>query len=104
MQARERAEQIAQAACKKENVQILDVTVSLKKIGFRKNKQGQYRFFRYFNFEFSLTGEDRRTGTIAMHGTNEQYIYMDLPEQPVIEIQASRFSNGKYHQNDNPSP
>ena len=73
MQARERAEKIAQAACKREGVQILDVTVSLRKFGFetiraKNSTQGSRVFLRYFEFEFSLTGEDRHIGTIAMRG------------------------------------
>lgn len=109
MQAREQAEKIAQAACKRENVQILDVTVSLKKIGFEnirlKNnghgrqdsqKNTQRVFLRYFNFEFSHTGEDRHIGTIAMRGATQQYLYMDLPERPTIDIEATEFSNNAY--------
>ncbi len=101
MQARERAEKIAQAACKKENMQILDVTVSLKKLGFEKNQHGSRVFLRYFNFEFSHTGEDRRIGTIAMRGAVQQYVYMDLPERPTIDINATEFSDGKFQQKDN---
>lgn len=100
MQARERAEKIAQAACKKENVQILDVTVSLKKFSFEKNKKGQRIFLRYFNFEFSLNGEDRHMGTIAMRGTVKQYLYMDLPEKPTIDLHATEFTDGKFQQHD----
>lgn len=99
MQARERAEKIAQAACKKENVQILDVTVSLKKVRFEKNKQGQRVFLRYFDFEFSHNGEDRHMGTIAMRGTVQQYLYMDLPERPTIDLKATEFTDGQYQQN-----
>lgn len=96
MQARERAEKIAQAACKKENMQILDVTVSLKKFGFEKDRYGNRIFLRYFNFEFSQTGEDRHIGTVAMRGAVQQYLYMDLPERPTIDIEATEFRNNEY--------
>ena len=98
MQARERAEKIAQAACKQENMQILDVTVSLKKFGFEKDRHGNRVFLRYFNFEFSKTGEERLLGTIAMRGSVQQYLHMDLPDKPTIHLNPTEFSNGKFQQ------
>ncbi|MDH3325374.1 MAG: DUF3301 domain-containing protein [Gammaproteobacteria bacterium] len=91
MQARERAEKIAQDACKREKMQLLDATVSLKKFGFEKNNFGSRIFLRYFSFEFSSDGEERRIGTIAMRDSVQQYLYMDLPEKPVIDIEPTSF-------------
>ena len=89
MQARERAEAIAKKACRDENMQLLDATVSLKKIGFEKNQFGNRIFLRYFNFEFTHTGEDRRKGIIAMCASRQFYTFMDLPEKPTISIDGS---------------
>jgi len=87
MQARERAEKLALIACERENVQLLDGTVSLKKFSYEKNKKGQRVFLRYFNFSFSTTGADRHSGTIAMFRLHQQYVVMDLPEKPTITIE-----------------
>jgi len=87
MQARERAEKLALIACERENVQMLDGTVSLKKFSYEKNKKGQRVFLRYFNFTFSTTGADRHTGTISMFRLHQQYLVMDLPENPTITIE-----------------
>lgn len=93
MQARERAEKIAQEVCKRENMQLLDATVSLKKFSFEKDDRGNRIFLRYFSFEFSSNGEERRSGTIAMRHSIQYYLYMDLPEQPVIDIESTSYSD-----------
>ena len=86
MQAREQAEKLALIACKRENVQLLDGTVSLKKFTFEKDKNGRRVFLRYFSFPFSTTGADRHTGTIAMFRLHQYYLVMDLPEQRTITV------------------
>lgn len=86
MQAREKAEKLAKLACKRENVQLLDATVSLKKIGFNKSSSGYY-LVRYFNFEFTIDGIERRTGVIVMRENRQEYLIMDLPENPTISIE-----------------
>jgi len=92
MQAREKAETIVKAACQLENMQLLDATVSLKKFSYEKNKRGNRIFLRYFSFEFSDTGEERREGIIAMHSTVRHYLFMDLPEKPTITINSQNDS------------
>lgn len=89
MQARERAEKIAINACQRENMQLLDATVSLKKFSFEKDKINNRIFLRYFSFEFTDTGDERRSGIIAMRGATQHYIYMDLPDKPTIEIEET---------------
>jgi hypothetical protein len=86
MQAREHAEKLARVACQREGVQLLDVTVSLKSMGIKRNKRRRFFLLRYFSFEFSCTGSDRRSGVIAMCGNRQHYVYMDLPE-PVISVE-----------------
>ena len=86
MQARERAQKLALIACERENVQLLDGTVSLKKFSYEKKPKGRRVFLRYFNFTFSLTGTDRHNGTIAMYQLHQHYLVMDLPEKPTITI------------------
>ena len=85
MQARERAEKLAILACKRENVQLLDATVSLKKLGFIKNTNN-YSFVRYFIFEFTSDNIERRKGVIVMRDTHQEYLIMDLEESPTINI------------------
>ncbi len=88
LEAREAAEKLCKTACVKANVQLLDGTVSLKKLRLEKSTRGGRMLLRYFGFEFSVSSDDRREGVIAMHGGRQQYLVMDLPEQAVITIEA----------------
>ena len=90
MQAREKAEKLAQIACQRENVQLLDGTVALKKFSYEKDQHGNRQFLRYFSFSFSITGADRHIGTIAMQHLRQRYLVMDLPEQPTITIESEK--------------
>ena len=90
MQARERAEKLAILACKRENVQLLDATVSLKKLGLNKSTNNNYYFVRYFNFEFTSNNMERRKGVIVMRGTHQEYLIMDLEESPTINVENNQ--------------
>lgn len=92
MQAREHAEKIALAACERENMQLLDATVALKKIGIEKDSHGNRLFLRYFNFEFSETGEERYAGTLVMRASTLHYLLMDMPEKTTIDISTKNSS------------
>ena len=86
LQAREHALKLAKVACNAQGVQFLDSAVPLKKITFEKDFTGKTRLIRYFRFEFTLSGDERRQGMIALSGYKQHYIYLDLPEQPVIDV------------------
>ncbi len=88
LEAREAAERLCKTACVKANVQLLDGTVSLKKLRLEKSTRGGRMLLRYFGFEFSVSSDDRRQGVIAMHGGRQQYLVMDLPEQAVITVES----------------
>ena len=87
MRAREKAQKLAQIACQKENMQLLDGTVSLQKFAFEKGRNNNRYLLRYFNFEFSSNGTDRREGVMALYKESQYYLYMDLPESPTITIE-----------------
>lgn len=86
--ARESAEKMARKLCTQENMQLLDGTVALSKLELKRSSGLSFRLIRHFKFEFSAYGSERRTGIIALHGLQQEYTFMDLPEKPVIEVQA----------------
>ena len=88
MQAREHAEKLARLACQRENVQFLDSTVSLKKFSIARLPDKNLHLLRYFSFEFSATGAERCSGLIALYHLRQEYLFMDLPEQPTINIDS----------------
>ena len=60
---------------------LLDENVALKKIGFIADANGRKRLARVYNFEFTVTGEQRHTGTITQFGAHSAKI--DLPPYPI---------------------
>lgn len=88
LRTRERAQHIAMMACRQAGVQFLDGTVALKRIGLTRNEQGRLKPLRYYAFEFSDTGAERRAGTVILAGMARKYLHMDLPEGPTITPEA----------------
>ncbi len=68
MRARERAVTISRLTCKNYGAQLLDQTVSLKKIEIERNNHGRLQFKRLYSFEYSYDGEERIQGHVSMHG------------------------------------
>ena len=78
---RERALERVKQHCRKLDIELLDDNVALKKIGFIPDANGQKRLARVYNFEFTVTGDQRHTGTITQFGAHSAKI--DLPPYPV---------------------
>jgi len=68
LQKRELALQAAQRACGQAGVQLLDSSVSLRKIALRRDDNQRARLYREFAFEYSSSGEDRQVGRVYMLG------------------------------------
>ncbi|MFJ7797330.1 DUF3301 domain-containing protein [Pseudomonas sp. NPDC096950] len=71
---RERALERVKQHCAKLEIELLDGNVALKKIGFIKDANGRRRLARVYNFEFTVTGETRHTGTITQFGAHSAQI------------------------------
>jgi len=67
-QSREVATSLARQACKRCGVQLLDETVSLAKLRLRRTHKGHIGIARWYTFEFSTSGLDRRSGTLGLLG------------------------------------
>ncbi|TWR89789.1 DUF3301 domain-containing protein [Pseudomonas saxonica] len=78
---RERALARVKQHCKNLDIELLDENVALKKIGFIADAHGRKRLARVYNFEFTVTGEHRHTGTITQFGAHSAKI--DLPPYPI---------------------
>lgn len=68
LQKRELALQAAQRACSQAGVQLLDSSVSLRKLSLRRDENQRARFYREFAFEYSAAGDDRQAGRVYMLG------------------------------------
>jgi hypothetical protein len=81
LRAREIATGICRAACEQRQLQFLDQTVALRRIGVRWPPQG-LRFRRVYRFDYSEEGTGRRTGHLVMLGLNLEELSLGLPEHP----------------------
>ena len=76
MQAKELATTACKRLCCQQQVQLLDSTVSLKKLKFKRDQDGRMRILRQYCFDYSQ-GDDRRyRGFITLLGN--QLIAEDL--------------------------
>ncbi len=68
MSKRERAVALGRDLAKKFNLQLLDETVTLKKISLGRNNRGHMQFKRHYQFEVSTHGSDRVACQITLLG------------------------------------
>lgn len=55
--------------CDREGLQLLDQSVALKKINFKRDQHsGNVVLRRNYKFEFTSTGDERYSGMVEMHG------------------------------------
>ena len=83
--AREIATALARRHCDRHDLQFLDETVALARMGLRWTQQG-IRIRRMFRFDFSLEGVGRRTGYILLLGLQLETIDDGLPSEPPAKI------------------
>jgi hypothetical protein len=72
--AYEQARSVAQRACREAGVQLLDDTVALARLRFRRQLNGHIGLYREFRFEFTADGAARFMGLLALHGRALRYI------------------------------
>lgn len=68
LQVKERAFVAVKQHCTQMDVQLLDETIYLRRIWFKRNTKGQMCLWRAFYFEFTATGEDRYSGRVLTLG------------------------------------
>ncbi len=84
MRARERAITVCRLTCKNYGAQLLDQTVSLRRIRLRRDSSGRIRFYRTYSFDYSYNGTDRFQGKMTMLGPYSDLIHIDPPQDPTI--------------------
>jgi len=79
--AREIATGACEAACRQRDLQFLDQTVALRRIGLRWTSRG-LRVRRQFRFDYSEQGVGRHTGHITLVGIDLEEFSLGLPADP----------------------
>ena len=83
--SRERAVNAAREACKQAGVQFLDDTVMLAKIRMCRKSSGSMALCRSYSFDFSLDGEQRRSGSVSMRAQTLIDLVLDVDHVSVIQ-------------------
>lgn len=78
LKSRERAVMASRLACKQLEVQLLDDTVVLIKLRLCRTRSGTMALCRLYDFDFTLDGEHRRSGSVSMRGDLIEDITLDI--------------------------
>jgi hypothetical protein len=68
LKARDAAIRATRAACDSESLQLLDDTVAIISLWLGRNDDGRVMLRRVYAFEFSNTGDNRRSGSVTILG------------------------------------
>ena len=82
--AKETATTAAAQACQTIQAQLLDQTVSLKKLSFSRNSRGRIVINRTFDFELSVNRQDRATGRVLLIAQNISSVQLDHSDGTTI--------------------
>ena len=82
LKAREAANGELRAACRARGFLFLDDTVALDRLRPARDDDGRVRLRRVYRFEYSDTGNDRRSGSIALLGARVLVINLALRDVP----------------------
>lgn len=74
---KERAFVAAQKRCTEMEVQLLDESIYLRRLWFKRNEQGRLSLWRAFYFEFTVSGADRYFGRVIMLGSRITQVELD---------------------------
>jgi hypothetical protein len=96
LRARENARQLGHELCAQANVQLLDQTVSLQRLGIERGADGRLHWRRRYRFEVSTNGADRHQGTLDV--MQDRLLGHSLPmfgaaELPFLDIAPDRGAN-----------
>jgi hypothetical protein len=80
LRAREIATEICKEACARRELQFLDQTVALRRLGLAWEAEG-LRMRRVYRFDFSEEGVGRRNGYLVMRGMTLEDLSFGLPKQ-----------------------
>lgn len=84
---RERALLLAKQHCAKLDIELLDGAVALRRLAWQRDARGHRRLARLYDFEFTVTGEQRLRGQISMFG--QRLGSIELQPHPVLTPQPA---------------
>jgi hypothetical protein len=76
LRVRELALQAARRSCHRDGLQLLDETVSIRRISLSRDVRGSWRIWRQYHFEYSADGVERERGHVIMLGPQLEALVM----------------------------
>ncbi len=76
LKAREIGVAVARRACADEGLQFLDETVVGRSVRLARDEHGQLRLQRVYAFEYSDTGDNRRSGSVTLLGHKVELLHV----------------------------
>lgn len=74
IRVRELAVQAVARAGRRDDFQLLDQTVHIRRISLSRDPQGRWRVWRQYRFDYSYDGVERRQGHVIMLGKQLQAV------------------------------
>ena len=84
LRARDVARAAARAACEAEGLLLLDDTVAIASLRPARKENGHVTLQRAYEFEYSDTGDNRRTGALVLLGDKVVLLNIGTREPPDI--------------------
>lgn len=75
--AREQAHAASARACQQHQLQLLDDTVALERLWWRRDRDGRLQMERLYLFEFTDTGQQRRVGSVLLVGWRVEVLHLE---------------------------
>jgi len=82
LRARDSAIKAARHACATEGLMLLDDTVAIASLKPARDGNGELKLRRVYEFEYSDTGNNRRKGSIILHGHHVLIVNIGLRSVP----------------------
>ena len=79
LRSRDIAVQTARGSCKAQGLQLLDGTVSIKRIKPYYRSSNDFGIERTYVFDYSGDGFSRQTGCVVMHNTTVRTVVLESP-------------------------
>jgi len=79
IRVRELAVQAVARAGERDDYQLLDQAVHIRRISLSRDRQGRWRIWRQYRFDYSYDGVERRQGHVIMLGKHLQAVVVSDP-------------------------
>jgi hypothetical protein len=79
MRVRELALQAVGQASRRDDFQLLDQSVHIRRLSLSRDRSGRWRIWRQYRFDYSYDGVERRQGFVIMLGKQLQAVVVSEP-------------------------